>query len=63
MKNAKELDPDGDHFTNLEEFLAGTDPTDPKSIPAYFTKLRLVKFDPVPFCLPSRPFPIRASFR
>src|SRR5689334_19792336 len=36
LKNAKDLDPDGDHFSNLEEYIAGTDPTDAKSIPAYF---------------------------
>ena len=44
-------DPDKDGFTNLEEFLAGTDPTNEKSIPPYHTKLRLTKFDPVPFRL------------
>ncbi len=27
------LDADGDRFTNLEEFAAGTDPRDPKSKP------------------------------
>ncbi|MEI6277895.1 MAG: Amuc_1099 family pilus-like system protein [Verrucomicrobiae bacterium] len=47
----KDQDPDNDHFTNLEEFLAGTDPTNDKSVPPYHTKLRLTKFDPVPFRL------------
>lgn len=47
----KDQDPDQDRFTNLEEFLAGTDPTDPKSTPPFYTKLRLVKFDPKPFRL------------
>ena len=49
--NIKNEDPDKDGFTNLEEFLAGMDPTDPNSHPAYYTKLRLTKFDPVPFRL------------
>lgn len=49
--NVKDADPDKDHFSNLEEFLAGTDPTNEKSVPSYHTKLRLTKFDPVPFRL------------
>ncbi|MDD5199018.1 MAG: hypothetical protein PHC88_04385 [Terrimicrobiaceae bacterium] len=44
-------DPDGDKFSNLEEFLGHTDPTDPKSRPAYITKLRLEQFIQVPFRL------------
>ena len=44
-------DPDKDGFTNMEEFLAGVDPTNEKSTPPYSTKLRLTKFDPVPFRL------------
>jgi hypothetical protein len=47
----RDQDPDNDRFTNLEEFLAGSDPTNDKSVPPYFTKLRLTKFDPVPFRL------------
>ena len=35
-------DPDNDGFTNLEEFRAGTDPMDPASRPAAWSKLRLV---------------------
>ena len=49
--NVKDQDPDKDRFTNLEEFLAGMDPTNEKSVPPYHTKLRLTKFDPVPFRL------------
>ncbi|MEI8310214.1 MAG: Amuc_1099 family pilus-like system protein [Verrucomicrobiota bacterium] len=49
--NVKDQDPDKDRFTNLEEFLAGMDPTNDKSVPPYYTKLRLTKFDPVPFRL------------
>ncbi|MBS7248690.1 MAG: hypothetical protein KIH04_10485 [Candidatus Freyarchaeota archaeon] len=30
-------DKDGDGFTNLEEYVAGTDPTDPKSHPSRFS--------------------------
>lgn len=50
-EGVKEQDPDKDRFTNLEEFIAGTDPTNEKSVPPYYTKLRLTKFDPVPFRL------------
>ncbi len=47
----KELDEDNDGFTNLEEFLAKTDPRNPASMPPSFTKLQLVSFKPVPFRL------------
>jgi len=47
----REQDPDKDRFSNLEEFVAGTDPTNDQSVPPYFTKLKLVKFDPKPFRL------------
>lgn len=46
-----EQDPDGDHFTNLDEFLAGTNPVDKNSVPPYWTKLRLAKFISKPFRL------------
>lgn len=49
--DVKNQDPDKDRFSNLEEFLAGTDPTNDKSVPPYHTKLRLTKFDPRPFRL------------
>lgn len=42
-------DPDGDGFTVLEEWKAGTSPTDTKSIPPYWTKLRLQEFEKIPF--------------
>ncbi len=37
-----DADKDGDGFTNREEFLAKTDPTDPKSHPDYLDSLKLV---------------------
>lgn len=40
-RNLAQADPDNDAFTNSEEFRAGTDPTDPESKPAAWTKLRL----------------------
>lgn len=49
--DVKNQDPDKDRFSNVEEFVAGTDPTNEKSVPLYHTKLRLTKFDPVPFRL------------
>lgn len=36
------LDKDNDGFTNLEEFQAGTDPTDPASHPDYLDSLKIV---------------------
>lgn len=47
----KDQDPDGDHFTNEDEFLAGTNPIDKNSVPPYWTKLRLLKFISKPFRL------------
>lgn len=47
----QDKDPDKDRFSNLEEFVAQTDPTNEKSVPPYYTKLRLTKFDPKPFRL------------
>ncbi len=35
------LDSDGDGFTNLEEFLAKTDPTDPKDHPDYLDSVKI----------------------
>jgi hypothetical protein len=49
--NLPNADPDGDKFSNLEEFNGKTDPTNPKSMPAYITKLRLLEFIQVPFRL------------
>jgi hypothetical protein len=43
--NIKEQDPDNDGFTNLEEFEAQTDPTDPASAPPAIYKLKLVKYE------------------
>lgn len=45
------LDPDNDGFSNLEEFLAGTDPRDGKSHPPRFAFLRVrrIEVEPFPF--------------
>lgn len=43
----KDLDPDGDGFSNLEEFLAGTDPTRKEDSPAKESKLKARANDPV----------------
>lgn len=45
-KKLLERDPDNDGYTNLEEFLAGTNPNDPSSHPAPWTKLRIVGIKP-----------------
>jgi len=46
-----EQDPDGDGFTNLEEWAGHTNPTDPNSHPDYLTKLKLKSFTQEPFRL------------
>lgn len=46
-----DLDPDNDGFTVLEEYLGGTDPTSPKSVPPYHLKLRLQEYISIPFRL------------
>jgi len=50
-KDVKDQDPDIDRFSNVEEFLAGTDPRDKNSVPPYHTKLQLLKFISKPFRL------------
>jgi len=56
-------DADGDGFTNLDEYLAGTDPLDKNSHPAYTTKLKLLKFIKVPFRLIFNARPDADSFQ
>lgn len=42
--DALEQDPDGDGFTNLDEFQGHTNPTDKNSHPDYLTKLKMKSF-------------------
>jgi len=56
-------DADGDGFTNLDEFTAGTDPLDKNSHPAYTTKLKLFQFIKVPFRLIFNARPDADSFQ
>jgi hypothetical protein len=44
-------DPDGDKYTNMEEFSAGTNPRDVSSTPPLWTKLRVKSFEKIPFRL------------
>lgn len=46
-----DLDPDGDGFTNVEEFLAKTDPNKKEDSPAKESKLKSRSGDPVPMVL------------
>src|SRR5438874_9678379 len=46
-----EQDPDGDGFTNLEEWAGHTTPIDPNSHPEYYTKLKLKSATEEPFRL------------
>src|SRR4029450_8002280 len=47
--DALDQDPDGDGFTNLDEWQGGTDPTEKNSHPDYLTKLHLVSAAEEPF--------------
>jgi hypothetical protein len=62
-ENILSEDPDGDGFTNLDEFLGHTNPNDKNSHPPYTTKLRLVKFIQQPFRLMFKSRPDNDSFQ
>src|SRR5947207_8673273 len=47
--DALDQDPDGDGFTNLDEWQGGTDPTNKDSHPDYLTKLHLISATEEPF--------------
>jgi hypothetical protein len=47
--NLKNEDADNDGFTNMEEYQAHTDPTDPKSRPSILVKLKMAQYNYVPF--------------
>ncbi len=49
QNNILNSDPDGDGFTVLEEWKTGADPTDSKSMPPYWSKLRLSNSERIPF--------------
>ena len=52
-------DPDGDEFTNLEEFQGKTDPTDPKDHPDYLDSLQIV----LPLKETNMPFVFRKAYQ
>lgn len=49
--DSPQRDPDGDGFSNLEEFKSKTDPNDPKSVPPLIAKLMYVKDESVTWVL------------
>ena len=49
--DAPEQDPDGDRFSNRDEFAGGTNPSDPSLHPPFSNKLRLAKYIQIPFRL------------
>jgi hypothetical protein len=56
-------DPDGDGFTNLDEWQGKTDPNNKDAHPPYHTKLRLVQFVREPFRLIFKAMPDADSFQ
>ncbi len=61
----KDKDPDGDTFTNLEEFTAKTDPRDPNSHPNFLDFLSLagtLRTEELPFLL-TQETPLRNGYR
>ena len=58
-----EEDPDGDGFTNLDEWQGKTDPNNKDSHPPYYTKLRLEKYVKQPFRLIFKARPDADSFQ
>ncbi len=63
-EDSPDRDPDGDGFSNLEEFLAGTNPNDPESFPPLIAKLKYLGDETLTWAIrPSFPDGENNSFR
>lgn len=54
--NVQAQDPDGDGFTNKEEYVAQTEPLSKESHPAFITKLRVLQYSPKSFHIDVRSY-------